>query len=492
MLQSINFVCRNLKENPDPYNDTEGKEESETSDLGAEFEEYLNDLEKLAGDQETKENGRPSLNLNSSVLPLESSSKINLQQKSTKQNVDEFLSDVELEALLNDPDIVDEFPLVKSVPNPVNLEKLGQKSCFKIPAQPYLKAIQKRKLNTENSNKISRSVKNSQFQDDSFSFDDRNEELSGSWDNLKEINSNYYKMPQKIEIGTRVSKPETWAILEVKDDDLILDDEDLIVFDSWDNPKANCNVFKPPAERSGTVLLSTSSNNNLGMEKSSNVKNFDSKNSSGSSQFYKPLFANSNSDKDLEIQKLDINSKGWQIISNEAENQKLKVIEKPKLIDIHTNLESKKFCNENILEQKYSFGISKPYKPLLPKLSSLIAEKLKDTNKDMEVKKTENEPKKGLRLFSNVASKSLKMDLDVHISGSEKNKSSGTLNTDLNLQMKKLLNEPTKNLRDSLNNPTKSISKIQNPDSPLKFVTEINGIGSEEITKGIKRSAVKN
>ena len=451
---------RKLNENADPYNDVKVQRENKNPEHDEEFEEYLRDLEKLAQSQEAK--GKEG------------------------QNIDETLTDNELEALLNDSDSVDEFPLENDIQKTVsNEKKIDIKSVFKIPSLPVpeipFESILAEKINInpiKTNSTLTGSIEIKEFPGDSFDFEDIDCEMTGLWDDLRNIEtSDCSEKPQK-------STGKAERSLKILNDDLVLNDKDSVVYESWKDIKSDSSrYYKTPVAKPDIIQT----------WKSSYIESI---NSFGTSKPYKQHFSKSSSTKldksvtaamESSMEKLENEpNKELKIISNEIPVINSNLMQKPKSLNVGEVWGINQFSNATTLEAKNAFGPSQPYKPLFPKSCSVETNKVTQNDVDLKMNK-------GLQLFSKEIKKFSSSEINLRIKESPIEPILKAIDSDMDSEVEDLLNEPHKNLHPDKEQILKSNYKLESIEFPCRLIrTGIKESNSKEIPERSIKPVVKN
>ncbi|XP_043462371.1 uncharacterized protein LOC122498616 [Leptopilina heterotoma] len=452
-----NIMARflNLGENPDPYNDEKKGKECEKMEVE---EEYLDDLVNLVRSQDSE---------NKILNPLRNNSIVNYQpdyglnrEKNPINNDEMNECDIELEALLNDPDIVHEFPSSSiqfqispdnlKIPNDFqkvnqtfNLENLSNNRQSKNDDSTTVKLYQ----NTSKTSNLSNncqcknyvSATEEIFQSSEFNEISRNFEKNSAKNNevkFTETWSNFeYPKNDEVKFTETLRDFEYPKNNELKftesstiSDDLILNDDDVIIIDDDDDDDLN------KGDNSQHFASNFPPNNEMNMDFDLKIRKLMNENLNTS-------LDNSNNkyhEMDFNETLPDLSKKKTQ--TNSIESDKFKV--SPKKTEIFQQLSPIK---SNTIRRPKSLGFkalktkistdsedkltSKPFKPLFPKSkitkgtnSELFstekihakidltlspkdgAEKLSNYNFDTELKKlssdTENSPTATKRLAS--------------------------------------------------------------------------------------------
>ncbi|XP_051173116.1 MATH and LRR domain-containing protein PFE0570w-like isoform X2 [Leptopilina boulardi] len=415
----------NWQENPDPYNDVKKEKECEKMELE---EEYLNDLVQLVRSQDSKDKEISNSLQNISTINRQSVSKLNYEKNLISQ--DKYSFDDELETLLNDPDLLHEFPSMTNENFPIPNE-----TCKINPQILKLENLSNNRQCENNSLSITKIYKNNISELKNQNFEEKN---SNSVNLLKSWNIEESKIFQnaktKNEEEKNVKFIENEKIKNLPNspisNDLILNDNDVIVIDDDSNTSEYSKFSKLNYRQNDNNLINIdfdleiqkfkiSSNKEEKLTKKTfDINNLnktyeiDDKSSSNDS------IKNKTSIDSIENDKYKISQNENKLFDEFSQN-KSNTIKRPKSLGFKGFLNNK---TSDIDEKK----ISKPFKPLFPKFNSKIK------NLDMEIKNTNSE------LFSNE-----QINLETITKESSKNDNTKISNHNLDMRLNKLLNLPS-------------------------------------------------
>lgn len=390
-------------------------------------EEYLNDLVQLVRSQDSKDKEISNSLQNISTINRQSVSKLNYEKNLISQ--DKYSFDDELETLLNDPDLLHEFPSMTNENFPIPNE-----TCKINPQILKLENLSNNRQCENNSLSITKIYKNNISELKNQNFEEKN---SNSGNLLKSWNIEESKIFQnaktKNEEEKNVKFTENEKIKNLSNspisNDLILNDNDVIVIDDDSNTSEYSKFSKSNYRQNDNNLINIdfdleiqkfkiSSNKDEKLTKKTfDINNLnktyeiDDKNSSNDS------IKNKTSIDSIENDKYKISQNENKLFDEFSQN-KSNTIKRPKSLGFKGFLNNK---TSDIDEKK----ISKPFKPLFPKFNS------KTKNLNMEIKNTNSE------LFFNE-----QINLETITKESSKNDNTKISNHNLDMRLNKLLNLP--------------------------------------------------